>query len=148
MAMRPGQGRILFLGAIGWVDELKIAGEYVAQKLDRYVEAYDNYSLAPSSILDGPRAPAPATHFETPPTIHGRVRMHDGWPDLAGDGGPLLFCCLAAGIKPLLELPQRLFDGAALIGNYENLQALSQACKVRVLPIAHWEDWFVVKAHV
>ena len=45
MAMRPGQGRILFLGAIGWVDELKIAGEYVAQKLDRYVEAYDNYSL-------------------------------------------------------------------------------------------------------
>ena len=74
--------------------------------------------------------------------------MHDGWPDLAGGTGPLLFCCLAAeDISPLLELPQRLFEGAVLVGTYENLQALSQACKVRVLPIAHWEDWFVVKAH-
>lgn len=149
MAIPPGQGRVLFLGAIGWVAELAIAGEYVAQKLDRYVEAYDNYSKATGSILDGPRARAGATHFETPPTIHGRVRMHDGWPELGQDAGPLLFCCLAAdNIEPLLELPRKRFNRAALIGKHDSLQALSKACKFGVLPIAQWEDWFLVKAHV
>ena len=146
--MPAGHGRVLFLGGIGGVNELAIAGEYLAQRYDRHVDAYDDYGHARKSILDGPRATAAATHFETPPTIHRRVRMHDGWPDLSDESRNLLFCCLAAGeLEPLLTLPRRLFDGASLLGRHEHLAVLAKACRFRVMPIAQWEDWFVVKAH-
>lgn len=149
MAMGPGPGRILFLGAIGWVPELAIAGEYVARKLDRYVEAYDDYSRATDSILDGPRARSAPTHIQTPPTIHGRVQVHDGWPDLSLDTRPLLFCCLAADNESLLAwLPRRLFNDATLIGSHDTLAALAKARKLRYMPIVQWQDWFAVKACV
>jgi len=149
MAMRPGRGRILFLGAIGWVKELKIAGEYAASKLDRYVEAFDDYSNATSgSILDGPRAKS-AKHIQTPPTIHGRVLLHDGWPDLSQDSMTIMLCCLAAdNIEPLMSMRSELLNKAVLIGRHENLLSLSRGAGIRMLPFVQWTDWFAVKVYV
>lgn len=148
-AMPAGEGRILFLGAIGWIEELTIAGEWVAHTRDRYIEAYDDYSHATDSILDGPRVKSATRFLKVPPTVHGRVQLHDGWPDLSQDYRDIVFCCLAADtIEPLRSMPSRLFKDAALVGRYEQLQELAKVSKFRVLPVTQWEDWFLVKAVV
>ncbi len=125
------RGAIFFLGIIGWNDELWLAGEHVARVIDRYVDAYDDLEHVTESTLGN------VTHLRTPPSIHPRIRIHQGWPDLTDEVHSLVFVCIKPGcVGPLLSSPQKLFRGTMLVGTHEDLRTLAKVQKLKYTIVA------------
>jgi len=139
-------GGIIFLGVPGWVEELRIAASVVSTVINRYVDAWDSFVELDDSIL-GDRA-GPAPHRLTPPTIHGRVLVHGGaWPDLRDEIHPLNFVCLARDYwEPLKAIRRDLLNDTVLIGRHEILRDLAEERGLSYGVIAHFEDYFAVRA--
>lgn len=139
------EGAIAWLGVPGWVEELGIAGEHVGTYINRFVDAYDDFEDLSGSIL-GARA-EPRTHRLTPPTVHGRVRLHSEWPDLSDEARRLLLVCIARDYwEPLKDVRAELFEEATLIGHHDVLRDIARAQKLKYLVIAHFMDWVAVRA--
>lgn len=139
------QGAIAFLGVPGWIEDLGVAAENVATVINRYVDAYDSFADLHHSIL-GDRA-GPVPHKITPPTVHGRVRLHDGWPDWSEENRRLLFCCLARDYwEPLTQIRRDLLEETTLVGRHSVLRDLAKELKLKYLVIGSFEDMVAVRA--
>ncbi|MCH7475363.1 MAG: dihydrofolate reductase family protein, partial [Gemmatimonadetes bacterium] len=57
------------------------------------VHAWDDFAGLTDSVL-GTRSD-PRNHRLVPPTVHGRVYIHRGWPDFSNESRKILFCALA-----------------------------------------------------
>lgn len=138
-------GAIVFLGVPGFIEDLGVAAENVAGQMNRYVDAYDSFADLHKSILGDRIALSP--HKLTPPTVHGRVRLHDGWPDFKDEKRQMLFCCLARGKwKPLVTLRRELLQDTTLVGDHKVLRALAKFRKLKYMVIANFDEWVAVRA--
>jgi len=144
-AQWKAQGAIAFIGAHGWEKELALVAEHVAAVLGRHVDAYDTYSaITYDSLLDSARI-ATAVRIQTAPTIHPRVRVHDGIPDFSNEERTLIFACLGKGRWEWLRtLKPALFDRATLIGEHEDIRALAKAKKFRLRYLSRWQSMVAV----
>ena len=133
------------LGVPGFTEELGIVGEHCAEYINRVVHAWDDFADLTDSVL-GTRSD-PRKHRLVPPTVHGRVFIHRGWPDFSNESRTILFCALARdNFEPLLTVRRELLDKTTIVGRQKILQALAKKLKLKYLTIAHFEDWVAVRS--
>jgi hypothetical protein len=98
--------------------------------IDRHVLGYDEWeNVRHPGILNGDRV-HPTKRIHTPPNIHSRVLLHDGWPDLSEESHSVVFVAAQPGrLKHVGTAPT--LAGAVLVATHSDLRDLAKSKKLK-----------------